>query len=928
MKKLLFTIGTAMSFLVLNATGPTEIVLWEGTAICDDWTNQPSLLSNGGSELIYAGAEAGQELRFYTMATNSYWNLQIWEGHWEKKYISYSSTGSETNIEIDLTANGGYLSLYLTDEMLKSAQNSNYSWGGTFVGNGDNAIVTKITLVVDDDEMAGSLPLMINEIMQSNIDATMDDMNEFPDSWVELYNPNQTTVNTSQYRLGISDKESKAWQLPVRKIEGQQHLLIYCDKEAKGLHTNYRLESGKGCAVYLFRSGTVVDSVSQLKKQPAPNVAYGRQSDGAINWGYQALPTPGQANCGELCAELLPDPIFSEPGCILTSGDQHTLWVSMPEDAPKGVTLRYTTNGTEPVATSPEFPATGLTFSSTRVIRVKPFCKGYLSPRSTTQSYIFLGRDFSIPVISIVTDGRYFTDSKLGIYVNGSYKNGTPNYRHNWRRPINLEYFTAAGEESQLNQLCETRVAGAASRDCPIKSLALYAHKRFGEKRFDFELFPIDRPGENHYTSVVLRNAGNDFDYLYMRDAIIQRTMGMHTDLDHQAYSPAIFYLNGEYKGILNIRERANDHNIYTNYDGLEDIDLIENWWDLKAGTWDNYNAFSAFVNEHGHTWKEFDEWMDVVEFINLMIMNLFYCNLDFPGNNIVLWRPREEGGRWRFIAKDTDFGLGLYGRSSNYNTINWIYNPSYDKDNNWANQPDHTRLFRRLMEDETFAREFQDRCAIYMGDFMNYEGTWAIWKPMYDAISYEYPNHRKLINEWWPNYKDEMNNAQNWLKVRTTNFYNMVANYYELGKPRTLTINKELTEMELQNTPVQFNGVMLSANTFDGKFYQGRKVTLKGGVTEDGHGVTGWILKKTTTTGQITTSQIMGRTCEFVMPECSRYEINAIVGNDLGIDELPTDEEKQPTLIYDLNGIRHDHLVKGQNIMIMPNGEFRKVWF
>ena len=31
--------------------------------------------------------------------------------------------------------------------------------------------------------------LIINELMQSNIDCWMDDLNDFPDSWVELYNP-------------------------------------------------------------------------------------------------------------------------------------------------------------------------------------------------------------------------------------------------------------------------------------------------------------------------------------------------------------------------------------------------------------------------------------------------------------------------------------------------------------------------------------------------------------------------------------------------------------------------------------------------------------------------------------------------------------------------------------------------------------------
>ena len=42
--------------------------------------------------------------------------------------------------------------------------------------------------------------LVINELMQSNIDCTMDDLNDFPDSWVELYNPTSTSMNLGEYQ--------------------------------------------------------------------------------------------------------------------------------------------------------------------------------------------------------------------------------------------------------------------------------------------------------------------------------------------------------------------------------------------------------------------------------------------------------------------------------------------------------------------------------------------------------------------------------------------------------------------------------------------------------------------------------------------------------------------------------------------------------
>ena len=135
--------------------------------------------------------------------------------------------------------------------------------------------------------------LIINELMQSNIDCLMDDLNEFPDSWVELYNSGEEAVNLNQYKLGDEDDATKAWQLPYRMLDPQQYIVIYCDKEAKGLHTDFRLESGKNAAAYLFQGETCIDKVTGLKKQPAPNIAYGRKTDGEDKWGYQAVPTPG-----------------------------------------------------------------------------------------------------------------------------------------------------------------------------------------------------------------------------------------------------------------------------------------------------------------------------------------------------------------------------------------------------------------------------------------------------------------------------------------------------------------------------------------------------------------------------------------------------------------------------------------------------------
>ena len=123
--------------------------------------------------------------------------------------------------------------------------------------------------------------VVINELMQSNIDCIMDDLNEFPDSWVELYNSGTEAVNLKDFKLGAKDKVNKAWQLPNKTLNAKSYVVVYCDKEESGLHTSFRLETGKDGCVYLFQGDEVADKVEKIAKMPAPNIAYGRIADGA-----------------------------------------------------------------------------------------------------------------------------------------------------------------------------------------------------------------------------------------------------------------------------------------------------------------------------------------------------------------------------------------------------------------------------------------------------------------------------------------------------------------------------------------------------------------------------------------------------------------------------------------------------------------------
>lgn len=116
-----------------------ETTIWTGEAVCDGWGNQPTLLSDGGKELIEAGAKVGSTIRFYVTPMAAEWKLQIVEGHWGPTWLDL------TFESYDLAANGGAIALVITQDMWNAITTVQY-WGGTFLGNGDKSIITKITV--------------------------------------------------------------------------------------------------------------------------------------------------------------------------------------------------------------------------------------------------------------------------------------------------------------------------------------------------------------------------------------------------------------------------------------------------------------------------------------------------------------------------------------------------------------------------------------------------------------------------------------------------------------------------------------------------------------------------------------------------------------------------------------------------------------
>ena len=201
-------------------------------------------------------------------------------------------------------------------------------------------------------------------------------------------------------------------------------------------------------------------------------------------------------------------------------------------------------------------------------------------------------------------------------------------------------------------------------------------------------------------------------------------------------------------------------------------------------------------------------------------------------------------------------------------------------------------------MKTDDFKREFLDRAAIYMGDFLNERGTREVWDPMYEMIKYEYPNHRKLFNPWWPNYSDELSSARSFIAKRANYFYDMVADYYGAGKPSVLKVNSNTDETELEGVTIKMNGIELSRPIFDGKYYTGKELTVEGNAER----VKGWTV--TTVTGtKKETKEVEGESYTFTMTNATSTTIEAILKDDTSVGGVSCDETKASDILT-LSGV------------------------
>ena len=635
-----------------------------------------------------------------------------------------------------------------------------------------------------------SAQVVINEIQASNQSTIADEDGDFED-WIELFNAGGEPVDLGWYGLSDDYERPFRWVIPQGvSIAPGEYLLIWASGKDRTdpdgeLHTGFSIDQDGEEILLTHYNGERVDEVPPTRIPSG--YSYGRYPDGTGDWYFFDAPTPGAPNRDPAYSGQVGDPLLSHHGGFYDA--PFTLTV----DAEPGTVLHYTLDGSEPGPGDPVWPGNLpvsvrqptdhlLSYIPTNppeaadrhyhwvmpqeppflatVVRVRGFREGAMPSRILTNTYFVLGDGsastrYPLPVISLVTDSLSLFDHETGIYIPGKrYEDnwfnppwGSPyaNYFYRgegWERPASFEFFESDGERV-LAQDIGIRIHGGMSRALAMKSLRLYARGEYGAPRFEHSFFDhpdahprhgeralADKHRTASYNRLILRNSGQDFHrYATMfRDAMIQGLVD-HLDLDTQSYRPAVVFINGEYWGIMNIRERYDRHYLARAYDIDPDrIDYMSGFATVIEGSSAHFRAYRDYLSQHDITdslhFAHVGTMLDINNFIDYNIANIYAKNQDWPGNNREYVRHRAEfdpdagpgrDGRWRYLLIDTDFSFGHQGtppRPHDDTYLNMLAiatgTPSTDAPNpSWS-----TFELRRLLENDQFRSQFINRFA------------------------------------------------------------------------------------------------------------------------------------------------------------------------------------------------------------------------
>lgn len=482
------------------------------------------------------------------------------------------------------------------------------------------------------------------------------------------------------------------------------------------------------------------------------------------------------------------------------------------------VLVFYTIDGSYPTSGSIRY-RNPIKIDKNTVVRAVGYFKGKKG-KTITQTY-FVDRKYSLPVVSISCNPEDLFSEGRGIYAMGCCADTVmpymgANFWKNWERRANIELYETDNTIA-FNQECSIKIFGGFSVALPQKSLAIYARSIYGDNRFRYPIFP--EKNIKKYKNFVLRNSGGDFNRTQLKDAFMTQ-MVRNKSIDIQAYRPAIVFLNGEYWGIQNLREKLNEFYLKYNHDVDKDsVYILRHNGEVQIGDYStkkDYRSMLAFMRKNDLSEKKhmdtLKKKMDVYNYVRYNIAETYSDNRD-AGGNIRYWKHTSDTAKWRWILYDTDMGLGTdHPKGYMRNTVDKFTKANAEA---WPDPAWSTFIIRKLLENEEMKNYYINTFADFLNTCFHKDSALNLLDKMIDGIDEEMPYHLSRWKSTEKAWNYQLGVVKTFVKYRPYYLRKYIMQKFDLKDTSMVTIqvpagaqNFRVNSLELTKNKRPFEGI------------------------------------------------------------------------------------------------------------------------
>jgi len=628
--------------------------------------------------------------------------------------------------------------------------------------------------------------IVINEYSCSNVNGINDAYGNRED-WVELFNTTGAPIDLTGFYLSNKSTNLMKWQIPSGSIPANGFKMVFCSKRntvnGTQLHPNFNLKQTEGDWIILANtSGVVVDSIKIIHMTKADH-SVGRSTNGAVDWKLFTTPTPNANNTGSQNF-YEPKPVMSLAPGFYPGAQSVTITCSNPT-----ASIRYTTNGSNPTTTSTLYTGP-INITTTTVLRAAAFGTNQ-SSFIETNTY-FINVTHTVPVVSVCSQGVF------NLVANG---NQTPVVGA-------FELFEDNGAFIDEGQ-GDFNKHGNDSWAYDQRGFDYITRDEFGYAAgLEHQIFP--EKTRDNFQRVILKPAASD-NYSFengahIRDAFIH-TLSIRSDmkLDERTWRPCVVYLNGQYWGVYEIREKADDHD-YTDYyfdQNKFNLQYLKTW----GATWQEYGAPNAqpdwtalrnYINTNSMAvpanFNYVDSLLNWESLCDYFVFNSYVVNQDWLNWNTAWWRgmdPLGDKKKWRYTLWDMDATFGHY--------INYtgIPDPTANADPcNVENLPNpggqgHTDILEKLINENPVVEQYYITRYI---DLVNTYFSCAYMNTLLDSMVNEIsPEMTGQATKWggsFAGWQSRVQQMRDFMNLRCTALEQGLIDCYNLTGPFNVTFD------------------------------------------------------------------------------------------------------------------------------------------